>query len=66
MHGSECCAGVNGANYWGKSGAAGPEGGADKIATLDRENREASKGSRFIVSVTSLGCFSVTNGDRIR
>ena len=46
--------GVNGANYWGKSGA-----------TQDRENGEASKGSRFIVSVMSLGCFSVTNGDGI-
>ena len=44
----------------------GGGGGADKTATLDRENGEASKGSRFIVSVVSLGCFSVTNGDRIR
>jgi hypothetical protein len=58
--------GVNGANYWGEEWCSWPEGGADKIATLDRENGEASKGSRFIVSVTSLGCFSVTNGVRIR
>jgi hypothetical protein len=42
--------GVNAKTYWGKSGAAGLERGADKIATLDRENGEAGKGSRFIVS----------------